>query len=204
MHSLIIGMTESGKTSLAKMIATDLKKRKKRVVVLDPLQDEWDCDMQFTDSVAFLKYCQENTDLFCFIDEGGQSIGRYNKEMEWLATRSRHWGHSCFFISQGCTQLPRIIRAQCSRMYVFAVGKSDTDLLAEECRKDDLRKIEQFDKGEFFVVERFGPLKRGRIDFAKWKCTIAVSESNPAPVGKGNRNETPPKPAANIDPVIAD
>lgn len=167
-HCLIAGMTESGKTTLAKLICFQLSKRGIPTAVLDPLRDpEWATEKQFHEPAEFLAFVKANRSFVLFVDEGGQSIGRYNKEMEWLATQSRHFGHSCFFISQGVTQLPPIIRQQCSKFYVFACGESNSKLIAEECNEPLLKSVTRLQPGEFFEVSRFKKTTRNRIVFPK-------------------------------------
>ena len=173
MHSLIIGMTESGKTTLAKMLCTKLRKAKKRCFVLDPLLDpEWDAEFITKNSGEFINRVKRERNLYLFVDESSEAIGRYNTEMQWLATQSRHWGHSCFFITQGVTQIAPIIRSNTSRVYAFACGESSTKLLAEEYRKKELAELEHIGKGEFYIVERFAPMRRGKINFQKRVLTL--------------------------------
>lgn len=186
MHSLIIGMTESGKTTLAKWFCRDLKKAGYKTAVLDPLLDEgWDCDFHTEDSDGFLAWAKnrENRTAFLFVDEGSISIGRYNVPMEWLATMSRHWGHSAFFISQGLTQLPPAVRNNCGKLYLFACADSVNKLAAEEFNEKALRGADRLPKLHFFVVSRFSELLRGRLDFAE--CTAYADKSTPQSVASG-------------------
>jgi energy-coupling factor transporter ATP-binding protein EcfA2 len=198
MHSLIIGMTESGKTTLAKILAAQLKKQGKKIAVLDPLNDpEWgNVDFLTNDPDEFLDYCKSNKSHYCFIDEGSISIGRNNDDMQWFPTQSRHWGHSCFFLTQGLTQLSPIVRAQCSVVFCFAVGERDTDSLAEEWREKSLKKLNKIGKGEFYIVSRFSPLRKGTIDFRKRKVYYDV-ESNSEKVS--DADSKPKKPAGTAD-----
>lgn len=172
MHSLIVGMTESGKSFLAKMISRALKKAGKKVAVLDPLWDDgWGADFQTSDSGAFLAWAKSkaNASAFLFVDEGSVSVGRYNLPMQWLATMSRHHGHSSFFICQGITQLPPIVRGQCRDVFLFAVDETISQIVAKEWNEKTLRNAERLRKGEFYHVSRFGTLQKGRLDFAAGK-----------------------------------
>lgn len=166
MHCLIVGMTESGKTTLAKRIAKTLKSSGKLVAVLDPLQDEgWECDFQTQNPEEFLVWAKGNRSAFLFVDESGVAIGRYNVPMEWLATQSRHLGHSCYFICQGLTQLSTIVRGQCRKLYMFASGSNATKTASEEWNESELQNAERLQKGEFYVVSRFDKISKGRVDF---------------------------------------
>lgn len=172
MHTLIIGMSESGKSFLAKMISRTLKKRGCKTAVLDPLADNgWGADFQTKDSTAFLAWAKakENAGSFLFVDEGSESIGRYNVPMQWLATQSRHWGHSCFFITQGSTQLPPIIRGQCRDCYVFTVDEPSVKIVAIEWAEKSLKNYERLPKGHFIKISRYAAPQKGKLDFAAGK-----------------------------------
>jgi len=196
-HSLIVGMTESGKTTLAKILCSRLKKRGILTAVLDPLKDNgWHADFVTDNVEAFNTYCKANKSHVLFIDEGGLTVGRYDTEMQWYATMSRHWGHSCYFISQGVTQLAPIIRQQASKYYVFACGESNTRLIAEECREPDLKECSRIGKGEFFIVSRFENMKRARIEYptkgrvAIDKLTVTVYKGDePTTISQSTKDE---------------
>src|SRR5271154_7447046 len=99
-HSLVLGMTESGKTTLAKRMAWRYQARDVKVIVLDPLCDpEWQADFQTSDPEEFLSAFWASQKCAVFIDEAGQSIGRYNEVMQRTATRGRHWGHAVHFVT---------------------------------------------------------------------------------------------------------
>lgn len=194
MHTIIIGMTESGKTSIAKMICEGLKKKKKKTAVLDPLLDpDWDADFITADKDEFITHCKAQQNLYIFIDEGSESVGRYDTTMQWFATQSRHWGHSCFFISQGITQMSPIIADQSSRAIVFSVSYTNIDIIAEKWNMPELRKVPRMEKGEFYVIDRFNPLQRGKVDFAEWKAYYE-------PVGTPKESKRVKKPGAKNSP----
>lgn len=175
MHSLIIGMTESGKTTLAKLMCQELHSRKELTGVLDPLLDEgWESDFHTKNSDQFLTYAKlpRPKGGFLFIDEGATSIGRYNVPMEWLATMSRHWGHSATFITPGFTNLSPSIRNSCGRLYLFACAASVTKIASEEFNHKVLLTAERLRKGEFFIVDRFREVRLGSIDFQKRKVKV--------------------------------
>lgn len=168
MHTLICGMTESGKTFLSKMICRALKKKGQICAVLDPLQDAgWDCDFQTQKSDDFLAWAQANQKAFLFVDEGSIAVGRYNVPMEWLATMSRHWGHASYFICQGLTQLPPMVRNNCGKLYLFTSADSVNKLAAEEFNEKALKNADRLDKGHFYEISRFGKIRKGTLDFRK-------------------------------------
>src|SRR4051812_29046568 len=100
-HSLLLGMSESGKTTLGKRLSHSLRALNKTVIVLDPLCDpEWSADYQTSNGAEFLEVFWNNESAYAFIDEAGDEVGRYDDEMRQTATRGRHLGHSCFYLAQ--------------------------------------------------------------------------------------------------------
>jgi tRNA uridine 5-carbamoylmethylation protein Kti12 len=170
MHSLLVGMTQSGKTTLAKLIAWRLKEQGHPVAVLDPFEDEsWKADFITSNSEEFLEKMQHLKDHFIFVDETAQSIGRYNEPMNWLATTARHLGHSSFFICHRFTQLDPVIRANAERSFVFATDRASAEMLAMEWNQPELIGLPKFRKGQFAIVSRFRKMELCAIDFGTKK-----------------------------------
>jgi hypothetical protein len=199
---MIIGTTESGKTFLSKLIVEGCKQKGFKCAVLDPFCDpEWNADYITANGEEFLTYVKRSRNHFLFVDESGTTIGRYNSEMDWLATTSRHLGHSSFFIGHRATQVSTIIRSNSHRAFVFATDLDSAKLLAVEWREPRLVALANLGKGEFFMVERFVPegktekICRGRIDFSTRRVyTVQLERPNIA--------QTPVEPVK--EPVAVD
>ncbi len=174
MHTLITGMTESGKTTLARITAVGLIRKKKQVWVLDPCDDDQWADgcRVFNDIETFLPAVRSKTDLFLFVDESGYSLDRYEPEHNWLATTSRHQGHSVTFIGQRFTQLAPIIRTNCSQCYMFAQPRKDIEAVAEEFNEDSLLEAPKLQQFEFVRLGRFSPPLHGRVRWQNMKVYI--------------------------------
>lgn len=156
MHVLIVGMTASGKTTLAKKILQTYKAKGIKTAVLDPLNDPtWDADFQTDDPEEFLDVVYRSQSCALFIDESGTAIGRYAGPMQVLATQSRHFGHRAYFITQRASQLDRTVRDQCETLFLFRVGKMDGDTMAEEFGYPELKQANILGKGECFRLGRF-------------------------------------------------
>jgi hypothetical protein len=169
-HSLIVGMTESGKTTLAKIFISRMKKRGVKTIVLDPLSDPtWGADEVTSYPNKFLRFLKANKSCYFVIDEGGQAIGRYNKPMEWTATTSRHLGHAGLFLVQGCSQVGPIVRGQCSFVYLFCCSAGNFKIISEEWNQPELMTIPRLKRGEFIKVSKFDPLENYTLDFASKK-----------------------------------
>lgn len=161
-HSLILGMTESGKTTLAKRLAEKYRAQGFSILVLDPMNDPgWPADYRTSDPDEFLRVFWNSRKCMVFIDESGDAIGRYNKPMERTATRGRHWGHSCHYLTQRGAQISQTVRDQCSHLFLFASSLKDRKLHAEEWNAPKL--VEPLNQGEFFHCTRFSAPKKGKV-----------------------------------------
>ncbi len=157
MHTLIVGITESGKTTLAKKLSKKFVSEGFNVIVLTSVFDEWPVGViVYDDQEKFLKAFWASKRCVVFIDEGGETIGRFNKSMEQTATKGRHYGHTCFFMGQRATLINATVRGQCSQLFCFSQGSKDAELLAEEWNQPELKEAPLLRRGECFVVRRFG------------------------------------------------
>lgn len=139
MHVLIVGMTGSGKTTMAKRLCRAYRAKGIKSIVLDPLHDPgWPADAVTSDPERFLEWARLSQQCALFIDESGEMIGHYEKQMFWLATRSRHYGHKAHFITQRANQLSPTVRDQCSNLIAFAMSHQDCQTLAREFNKDEI------------------------------------------------------------------
>lgn len=163
-HSLILGMTMSGKTTLAKKLAADYRAKGIENIILDPLRDpQWPSNYIFTNSDQFTALAEESTHCALFIDESGESIGRNGGELNKIATRYRHFGHRAHFIAQRAQQLDKIVRDQCEFLWCFRVSRSDAKLLAEEYGHDELANAYLLNKGECYFAQRYKPLQKFNV-----------------------------------------
>ena len=155
-HSLIIGMTESGKTTLAKKLCAKYKQSGIKTIVLDPLWDKWDANYQTDNPDEFMAIVSNPETRRCgvFIDESGESIGQYNKEMFWLATRARHYGHNSHFIVQRTKQLSPTVRGQCRFLYLFNTPIVDCKELVNDFNEPRLVEGATLEQGYCIFMQR--------------------------------------------------
>ncbi len=199
-HSLIIGMTESGKTTLAKRLAKRYRTHEQKVLVLDSLNDpEWEADFQTTDIDEFLAVFWSSRRCAVFIDEAGDAVGKFNTVMQRTATRGRHWGHSVHFITQRSVQLSPTVRDQCGHIFLLTTSLKDSKVHADEWNQPQLATAHTLRRGEYFHCTRFGVLERGSL----FGVHTHGSDTNIRDGGRDLREETDP-PAAPPDAVGAD
>lgn len=157
-------MTESGKTTLAKQLARAYKSKGIGVIVLDPLNDSgWEADFKTHDVDDFLKVYWDSRQCMAFIDESGDSVGRFDKLMIKTATRGRHWGHSNHYITQRGQQIARTVRDQCSNLFLFNTALEDCKIHGKEWNKPELIEAAQFPQGQYFHTTRFGGLTKNKV-----------------------------------------
>lgn len=163
-HVLILGMTMSGKTTIAKRLATFYRQAGISVGVLDPLGDpEWDADYRTTDADEFLRSFWSSRQCAWFIDESGDAVGKYDEAMTKTATRGRHWGHRVHYLTQRGAQLSRTVRDQCSQLFLFTTSLDDSKIHANEWNSPELKTAHTLGQGEYFHKGRFTPLSRGNV-----------------------------------------
>lgn len=164
MHSLIVGMTESGKTTLAKCFIHIFKQKGIKSLVLDPMRDpDFKAEFQTSDPQEFLQMVFLSRSCHVYVDETGDAIGHYNPTMQTLATKGRHNGHSCFFLSQSVVQMPPIIRGQSSQIYLFATDADGCKRISNEYNSKLFMEGTKLKQGEFLHKTRFGKITKGNV-----------------------------------------
>lgn len=163
-HSLILGISESGKTTLARKLSAEYKRAGVGVIVLDPLRDpRWSADVLTTNADEFLATVWRSRSCMLFIDEAGEAIGRYDVAMQKVVTRGRHWGHSAHIITQRGAQLSPTVRDQCRHLFLFCTSRQDGELLAREWNEPQLAECSKLKQGEYFHASRFGGIRRASV-----------------------------------------
>jgi len=164
-HVLILGQTLSGKSTLAKRLASEYKKAGLGVIVLDPVGDpEWLADFKTADPVEFFRVYNESRQCAVFVDESGEICEDYRHEITKTATRGRHRGHRNHYIAQRGTLILRTIRDQCSTIFLFNSGLEDCKVHAAEWNAPQLRDQGPFLKtGHYLYKQRMGPLQSGQL-----------------------------------------
>ena len=159
-HILIAGITESGKTTLAKKMASMSRIRGRGVLVLDPMHDDWDADYQTDSETDFLEIFWRSKSCDAYIDEAADYAGRYDDAIIQTATRGRHWGHSVHYISQRPAQLSPTVRSQCRHLFCFAVARDDAEKLAKDWNKPELKEAADLPQGCCIHAQRFKATRR--------------------------------------------
>lgn len=169
MHTITIGRTMTGKSRLQKVIAAQLYALDLPVLVADPRRaPDWKCHRLFTTVDELVEVATKLKSAHLFVDESGQGVQRFNAGHEWLATTSRHEGHSVHFICQRHTQLSPTMRTQAERLFLFRVGDDDARMLANDWAAEELRHASKLKPGYFFD-SMTGTTYLRHLDFASGK-----------------------------------
>lgn len=200
-HCLILGMTESGKTTLAKRLAAKYKADGYKVIVLDSMCDPgWQADYQTSDPDEFLATFWASQSCMCFIDEAGDSVGRYDKVMQRTATRGRHWGHSVHYISQRGVQIATTVRDQCSHIFLLTTSAADSKIHANEWNAPIILRANALRKGQYFHATRFGAVECGALFGESPDGTDTHTDRTEGPASEPNTRAEPTEADPNRDP----
>jgi len=161
-HTLICGVTESGKTTLAHMMAGYDNEDKKQIIVYDPvltetLAGEWPSNAAvFDDEQKFLAYINRHggQETAVYIDEAADIFSHRQVENRWILTRGRHLGYDVTAITQRPKMIHPSCRFQCNRAFIFRLRQSDfAEVTGDFGHKGtDLVGQQQLDKGDFLAL----------------------------------------------------
>lgn len=159
MHTLFTGVTQSGKTTLARLNARACVKRNIPTVVYDPLGTAtagggWGEGVTvYHDIEPFLElmYNPEFKDTMIYVDEAHHIFGHDNKEHLWLLTEGRHHGMNFNLITQRPTKLHPDARSNCGVCFMFRLAHDDARAVGNDFGHSDIHKI-KLDKGDFLVL----------------------------------------------------
>lgn len=163
MHSLVIGTTGSGKTTLIKSLCRDLctKTPRRDVIVYDPIKPNPDLDgptwhlaTVCTTQNEFLRYFHASKNCMVVVDEAGATVGQHNEPMIQTATQGRHYGHDCIYITQRCKQITPTVRDNCGQLFLFATSPKDCKELVEDWNEPSLTAAADFNVFEFLHMRR--------------------------------------------------
>jgi len=159
-HILIVGSTGCGKTTLAKRLVAQYKKNRIHSIVLDPLRDpDWSALHIFDKSVNFFSYVKNASlcrSCSLFVDESGIALNKYDPDLLWLTTTSRHHGHRAHIIAQRAEMVNKTIRSQCGTLICFAINPKDAREYGLDWNQEEVfHNAPRLERGQYMVVSRF-------------------------------------------------
>ena len=169
-HELICGVTQTGKTTLAREKARKVAAMKNGpiVIIYDPVLTEtaggdWpDNAHVFNQRDAFIIYLESIRDgkttlgsergYAVFVDEADLIFSHSQRENDWCLTKGRHVGMQFFLMTQRPKMIAPNVRGQCGIAYVFRLSRSDLKMLGDDLAHNDIEKI-NLDAGDYLVLK---------------------------------------------------
>jgi len=164
-HGLILGQTESGKSSIAKALCGYFGGTDIPIGVYDPMYDpgfEVLADFWTADVDLFLDYAYSHEGCILFIDEVAE-IKKSDPRLMKLVTRGRHWGHSVFLMCHRLQQIDVTTRNQASMLFLFNSDRSDGEKLAKAWNEPALVECATLGTGECLFKARLQPVKKIKL-----------------------------------------
>lgn len=158
-HTGYFGVTQSGKTTLARSVARSLAAQGHVIIVHDPVGTstaggDWpEKAIIFDDVEPFLEYLEsdECPPAHVFIDEAGDVFGHTQRENSWLATKGRHFGLYLHIITQRPKMILPNVRGQIGKAYVFRLSREDLREVGGDFGHSGIIS-ESLDTGDFMVL----------------------------------------------------
>ena len=151
---LIVGVSESGKTTLANRLIKDAPVP---VFIRDPIGAAWaKCDGRFetSDELRVLLEPLKRSPCIVVVDEAADFFSMSQKENHWIFTRGRHEAILPIAIGQRLKMMAPNVREQASDLYVFESSFEAASILAEAYNMPDLENAPDLTQGEFLHVRR--------------------------------------------------
>jgi hypothetical protein len=156
-HTGYYGITQSGKTTIARAVSRSLAKSKHQIVVYDPVGTmthggDWpENAIVYDDREKFLRDVANMQHAQLFIDEADEIFSHEQKENFWIMSRGRHRGLYTHLITQRPNRVHPTARSQCTRAYLCKLNKSDRQaILADHGHEDiDINHLH----GSFIMVD---------------------------------------------------
>ena len=169
---------------LAKLVARQLRRRRRPVAALDPMNDPgWAAasDYLARDLPDLWFFLRTHKRIHAFIDESAISVRKFDDEANKLTTISGHLEHSVNFLCQSLTQLSPTLRGQTTITYLFPCTEESWDIVGRlhNCRQRmaalrplawDLQTF-----SEFFIIRADSTIRRYRLTY-RTKAVIELSE----------------------------
>lgn len=153
-HTIVMGTTNSGKTTLAKNIVEDNRQNFKSIIVISPTNEisgDWNGVRGITKIVSdydpamieqlyanLLEYKKKTGSLYStllILDDLQDAIKDTERLWKSLIIKCRHVGLSVFILAQSATTVPPIIRDNSRYIVCGNVNTRSVDIIAEQYSK---------------------------------------------------------------------
>lgn len=161
-HALYCGVTQSGKTTLARHHARLLDAADYDLLIYDPVGTataggDWpERAKVFSDQLKFLETLvrtngENDRPVFAFVDEAADIFGHAHADAQLIPRTIRHQNIYLRLIAQRPKLLPPNVRTQCAMCYMFRLAPDDAKMiLADFGHGGDVQK--SLDSGDFMLL----------------------------------------------------
>ncbi|MDR1280456.1 MAG: ATP-binding protein [Opitutaceae bacterium] len=167
LHRAIIGGTGSGKTTYARALAREFRRRGIGTLVLHKPREPWPApciSWQTSDPGEYQRMFWASKRCACFMELADAAVDKYDARFHKCFTEGRHEGHRCFYISQYGPQVHPLIRMNCTSLALFATNRMAAKTWAEEFNDDTLLRACQLPPHLFMAKpSRYEPARVIRI-----------------------------------------
>lgn len=160
MHLFVLGLSKTGKSTLARAIASGFKKRGTGVIVCDPMSGKWDADFVTADFGEFVRVYEKSRSCLAVVDECHLIADATEKR--WLMSMNavgRHYGNTNLMIGHRVTSVPKSARMLAERFLVFKQAPDDAREIYGDYPHDLIRELPTLQRGEYLDFDTFNCTK---------------------------------------------
>lgn len=158
-HAAIIGMTTSGKSTLAKKLCEEFNRAGVPTLALCKPGEPYPAQWQTTDADAFLAKFWASRGCAAFMEMSDVGIDKFDTRFHEPFSKGRHHGHRVFYVSQRHTQVHPCIRENCENLYLFRVSQKSAAIWAEEFADDGILAATSAPRYHFVMCGRYTPAR---------------------------------------------
>lgn len=160
MHTLTVGRTGSGKTTLWRILAGQMMALGCPVLVYDPLNNGIPANRRTTDVYELVRWAREYRSAQIIVDEAGTVLGDPDPEVAYLTTQARNRGHQTHIICQRAVQVNRTVRLQTERLYAFRIDVQEAKTLSAETSNPRVMEAVELDRYQYIMAGSYGEFER--------------------------------------------
>lgn len=167
-HTLVVGASKCGKTTLCRKIMANLISRGKKVALCDSLGAEfnrlWPPHV-FVPPEKLVDFVNAERDYFIFLDECSDYIG-HKPETQNIIKKAANFGHYCYPIVQRAHMLHPSSRGNCTGIICFRQCRDDARIIQNNFVRDGLDPsvIERLPPGQYlYSTDPNQPARIGRV-----------------------------------------
>jgi len=169
-HTLVVGVTLSGKSTLARQVLAECIRVGIPAIVYDPLISGWYGARVYGDETSFfaaiIEAANSGKQTLVIIDEADTLLSMSHRHNWWLLLRGRHFGLKIFVLTQRPSLVAPTCRGMCTQCFTFQVSKKDATLLVDDYAAPALINAPKLVQGEYLRAHWVNKLKvvdRGKV-----------------------------------------